>query len=230
LAENELIITKADKGKAIIILTNEDYTQKANNFIQENKFVLINNDPTENYQKAIKHTMTQCNDIIPKENKWKYINMNPTPPTLRATIKLHKQNTPIRPIINLRNAPAYELARHLTGILHDRLHLPNTYNIQNSIHLITDLQSIEINEDMRICLFDIDNMYTNIPKVEVLNIIKSIMESDPETKKAELEEIIKIFKSMMEENYFPFNQQYYKQTEGSVMGATTSAILAEVYF
>jgi hypothetical protein len=63
--------------------------------------------------------------------------------------------------------------RHLTGILSDRLHLPNTYNIQNSVHLTTDLQSIEINEDMRICSFDIQNMYTNIPKVEVLNIIKN---------------------------------------------------------
>jgi hypothetical protein len=194
LAKNELIITKADKGKTIVILTMENYTQKVNNFIQENQFVLINNDPTKNYQKAIKHTMTQCNNIIPKENKWKYINMNPTAPTLRATIKLQKQNTPIRPIINWRNAPAYELERHLTGILHDRLHLPNTYNIQNSTHLTTDLQSIEINEDMRICSFDIENMYTNIPKVEVLNIIKNILKS-------------------MEQNYFRFNQQYYKQKD-----------------
>jgi hypothetical protein len=163
----------------------EDYKQKVNNLLQENQFILINNAPTKNYQKAIKHTLTQCNNIIPEENKWKYINMNPTAPTLRATIKLHKQNTPIGPIINWRNVPAYELARHLSGILRDRLHLPNTCNIQNSVHLNTDLQSIEINEDMRICPFDIENTYTNIPKVEVLNIIENIMESDPEIKKAE---------------------------------------------
>jgi hypothetical protein len=43
---------------------------------------------------------------------------------------------------------------------------------------------------MRICPFDIENMYTNIPKVEVLNIIENIMESDPEIKEAEQEEII----------------------------------------
>jgi hypothetical protein len=45
------------------------------------------------------------------------------------------QNTPIRPIINWRNAPAYELAKYLTKTLHTCLHLPNIYNIQNSIHL-----------------------------------------------------------------------------------------------
>jgi hypothetical protein len=37
--------------------------------------------------------------------------MNPTAPKFHATIKLHKENTPIRPIINWRNAPAYELAK-----------------------------------------------------------------------------------------------------------------------
>jgi hypothetical protein len=54
LVENELIITKADKGKTIVILTTGDYMKKVNNFIQENQFVLLNNDPTQNYRKAIK--------------------------------------------------------------------------------------------------------------------------------------------------------------------------------
>jgi hypothetical protein len=72
-------------------------------------------------------------------------------------------------------------------------------------------------------------MNTNIPKLEVLNIIKNILQNDPETKKADQEEIINILKSMMEQNYFQVNQQYYKQIEGLAMGAPTSAILAEVY-
>jgi hypothetical protein len=32
-----------------------------------------------------------------------------------------------------------------------------------------------------------------------------------------------------EQNYFQFDQQYYKQTEGLAMGAPTSAISAETY-
>jgi hypothetical protein len=56
-----------------------------------------------------------CNNIIQKENTWKYTNMNPTAPTLHATVKLHKENKPIRPIINWKGAPAYELAEQLTN-------------------------------------------------------------------------------------------------------------------
>jgi hypothetical protein len=33
----------------------------------------------------------------------------------------------------------------------------------------------------------------------------------------------------MEQNYFQFNQQYYKQTDGLAMGVPTSAILSETY-
>jgi hypothetical protein len=52
------------------------------------------------------------------------------------------------------------------------------------------------------------------------------MERDPEIKKAEQGELINILKSMMEQDYFRFNQQYYNQTEGLAMGVPTSTILA----
>jgi hypothetical protein len=55
------------------------------------------------------------------------------------------------------------------------------------------------------------------------------MENEAEIKKAKQEEIINILNSMMEQNYFRLNQQYYKQTEGLARGAPASAILAEVY-
>jgi hypothetical protein len=33
----------------------------------------------------------------------------------------------------------------------------------------------------------------------------------------------------MEENYFQFDQQYYKETDGLAIGAPTSSVLAETY-
>jgi hypothetical protein len=49
--------------------------------------------------------------------------------------------------------------------------------------LITDLKIIELNKDTRLCSFDITNMYTNIPKIEVINIIKKILENNNEIEK-----------------------------------------------
>jgi hypothetical protein len=40
--------------------------------------------------------------------------MNPTAPTIKGLIKIHKEHAPIRPIINWRNAPAYKVTKMLT--------------------------------------------------------------------------------------------------------------------
>jgi hypothetical protein len=91
--------------------------------------------------------------------------MNPIAPNLYATIKLHKENKHIRPIINWKNAPAYEIAKQVSRTLHYYLQLPYTCS---EFHPTTDRHKIiELNKDTRLCTFDITNMYTNIPKTEL---------------------------------------------------------------
>jgi hypothetical protein len=72
-------------------------------------------------------------------------------------------------------------------------------------------------------------MYTNIPAVDTITIITNILEDNPRIDVSKQKEIIHILKTVTEQNYFQFDQQYYKQTEGLAMGAPTSAILAETY-
>jgi hypothetical protein len=57
ICKNKLIVTKADKGKTLVILTEEKYKHKIINFIQHNQFIMINKDPTQQYQKIIKQTL-----------------------------------------------------------------------------------------------------------------------------------------------------------------------------
>ena len=228
ISENKLTITKADKGKTLVILTQDEYKHKVKSFIQDNQFQKIRNDPTQQYQKMVKQTLKQCNNIIQKEHRWRYTNMNPIAPNLHATIKLHKQNTPIRPIINWKNAPAYELAKQLSKTLNIYLQLPNAYNVRNSMQLMTDLKDIVINKDMKLCSFDIENMYTNIPKIGIKDIINKTLENLGTETNIQKETMI-MLNTIMEQNYFQFEQENYKQVDGLAMGAPTSSILAETY-
>jgi hypothetical protein len=52
--------------------------------------------------------------IIQKDERWKYINLNPNPPTIRGLIKIHKEDSPIRSVVNWKSAPAYKLAKMLS--------------------------------------------------------------------------------------------------------------------
>jgi hypothetical protein len=67
VSTNKLTITKADKGKTILILTQEEYENKVKKFVQDNNFTLIITTPTQHYQKTTKQTLKQCNIIIQKK-------------------------------------------------------------------------------------------------------------------------------------------------------------------
>jgi hypothetical protein len=65
------------------------------------------------------------------------------------------------------------------------------------------------------CSFDIENMYTNIPTLDTINIrvISNILKDNPQNNENIQKEILHITQTIMEQNYFKFNQQYYKLAE-----------------
>jgi hypothetical protein len=67
------------------------------------------------------------------------------------------------------------MAKFVTKTLKETLNLRFTYNIKNSIQLIEDLNTIPINENTRICSFDVKDMYTNIPQQDATHIIHNIL-------------------------------------------------------
>jgi len=64
--------------------------------------------------------------IIQKDERWKYINLKPIPPTIRGLVKIHMEDCPIKPTVNWKNAPAYKLAKMLSKKLWN-IHSPTTH-------------------------------------------------------------------------------------------------------
>jgi hypothetical protein len=67
------------------------------------------------------------------------------------------------PIVNWKYTPAYNIAKFITKTIKET-DLLYTYTMNNSVKLINN---ISINENARIYLFDIRDMYTNIPQQDV---------------------------------------------------------------
>jgi hypothetical protein len=100
---------------------------------------------------------------------------NPPPPVINGLIKLHKENNPIRPVINMRTSPTYKLAGFTSKCLSRLLNLPFSFNVKNSPQLIQDLSELKIEPQFKMCSFDISNMYTNIPTESLPGITKDIL-------------------------------------------------------
>jgi hypothetical protein len=104
-AENA-IITQADKDKTIVIIYSKEYSEKVHSFLTSNNCNILTKDRTEKFQKQIRKTVQESNQIIDKRQIKYLTQMKAAPPKLKAQLKLHKRVIPIRPIINKRKAPA----------------------------------------------------------------------------------------------------------------------------
>jgi hypothetical protein len=113
LSNAKAIITEADKGNSMIIMYESDYTKNVQDFISNNNFELVPRDVTKKLQRDIKTTIKDCEVIFPNQDKWKHTAPNPTTPTLKGLIKVHKAESPIRPVVNWTNAPTYKSAKLL---------------------------------------------------------------------------------------------------------------------
>jgi hypothetical protein len=141
LTKNNAVITKADKGRSVVITYAHDYHKKIMQFICSSNFDTVPHDPINRFKKVLPFNITNCPLLIPQDQKWRYVNLNPTPPTIRGLIKLHKQGHPIRPIVNWTNAPAYKTAKLLTQKLatyspsvHFQYKNPLTFNCRSQRH------------------------------------------------------------------------------------------------
>jgi hypothetical protein len=98
-ADNEAMITRADKGNTTVILPTQNYETKLQDFLRNNDFHTSTTDPTTifhtsttdpttTFQTQIRTTIRQSPTPIPKEYRWKYINMNLSAPLHQRSNKV----------------------------------------------------------------------------------------------------------------------------------------------
>ena len=118
-----------------VIIPTKQYESKITEFIEARDFHSTTKEPTSSFQSLIRKTINNSKTLIPPETKWEHINMNPSAPSLKGLIKLHKPEHPIRPVVNWQRAPAYNLARLFTQKIRLLAPLPSRYNLPTISHI-----------------------------------------------------------------------------------------------
>jgi len=123
------MITKADKGNTIIIIViySNDYNKKVNIFITENNFNLITNGITHKLQKEIRNAIRGSTNFMPKDKRWQFVNLNPSIPSIRGLIKIHKTEAPHTTHSQLEKQPRLQSSQNA--------HQQTTHIHYTTIHL-----------------------------------------------------------------------------------------------
>ena len=232
-SNTSIVILPADKGRSTVILNRDDYLEKYMDQINNGPYQLLKKDPTTKIKvKTLKQLkVLKDNEFI--DNKLCYY-LKPTDspaPRFYCQPKIHQPGAPIRPIVSYSGSPLYNLNKYIANILKTYAKHENN-NAKNSTAFSSYIRNVPIEDDEIMVSFDVTSLYTNIPIIDTLNIIKDCVASDDQfTRKTAIpqDKFLHLVNLVLTTTWYTFNSQFYQQTNGVAMGGPASSITAELY-
>ena len=230
--DNRIILT-ADKGVALVVLNKEDYIEKAEHLLNQQTYRKIKEDPTPKQKSKLIKLLKKikAEGGISEE---KYKKMYPTgagSPKFYGLPKIHKQDTPLRPIVSSTGTVSYNTSKELAHILKPLVGW-TSHHLKNTKDFIEQIKDVKLLQDETIISYDIKTLFTSVPLQPVINIIKNKLENDKDLKlrtSMSIEHITSLLEYCLKSTYFVFRGQYYEQLEGAAMGSPLSPIIANLY-
>ena len=198
----------------------------------------LTDDPTAKYKRKLVNILSALKKGGKiSEAKYKYL--YPTAenvPRLYYTPKIHKNNCPLRPIVDYTGTIGYNTSRWLADIL-GGLVGKTKHHVQNSKHLAEELQSVIIEEEDILNSHNVVSLFTNTPIDQVLEIVKTRLENESILRdynknndtNLESDDVVQLLDFILTTTYFTFRDKIYRQLFGTAMGSPVSPIAANIF-
>lgn len=134
----------------------------------------IKTDPINSFQNTLRHAVHKNRILNPGNQKWKYINLKSSSPNFRELLKIHEWDASMRPAMNFRNAPGYNLDKFLTYILESYISIHNAFHVTTPSSLTKDLKDLQMKKKMA----SLDAKYTKVSTNKVMDIINLILHNN----------------------------------------------------
>ena len=232
-SKSDIVILSADKGNCTVIMNQTDYDQKAKALLNTDAYVTVRNDPTKTLQSKVQREWRAMKDkyAIPRHS---YLKIYPSGSNLSRFYglpKIHKENTPLRPIVSGCGSPTHKMAQHLAQILKPLAGNTDSL-IRNSSHFAEEINNEIVRENEELVSFDVENMYGNINVDQAMEITGEYLSNDPTLKDRtpySVSDILKLLNLCLKNTYFSYRGTIYKQVKGLSMGSPVSPIVADLF-
>ena len=176
--DKEIIITKADKGNAVVIQNKTDYLEKVHKLLTSTgKFKELKKDVTISreeefikYLRSINSSSQKGSGEISDEVYKEIMPFGSRPGIIYGLPKIHKEGAPVRPIISAIGTYTYKTAKYLNRILTEYT-TENDCIIKDTFDFVNRVSKLKTNTTERIVSFDVESLFTNIPTDVVLRWI-----------------------------------------------------------
>ena len=175
LKENDLLAVPFDKGIGICIMQKDLYHEKLGKIINLPQF-----------EKVVKKRKNEKSPVLKEEERVRnilkslktegkitdelYDSLCPRgsqPARLYGLAKVHKKDTPVRPVLSMPGSAYHKVAEAVA----EWLSVVPDCKINSSTKTISDsLKSVKLNDDEELVSFDVTSLYTNVPVQEAINV------------------------------------------------------------
>ena len=173
--DEDLIITKPDKGRGVVLLDKKDYISKMELILSDSlKFKMDKKQINRSHlleQKVDKQLKLLFNNN--SISQFVYEQLKPVGtniPRLYGLPKIHKDNIPLRPILSMVKSPTHALAKFLVGKIKPVEAIICNHNAGDSFQFAKNMREMNIKGRKRASL-DVVSLFTNVPIVETIKII-----------------------------------------------------------
>ncbi|CAH8432023.1 unnamed protein product [Dicrocoelium dendriticum] len=234
LQKNEdLIITKPDKGSGTVLMDRADYIKKMKMILSDtSRFVRCEQqkDKTECVEnQLIKCLKSLVNDgAITKETYDRLRPIGTITPRLYGLPKIHKPDTPLRPILDMRNSPYHNIAQWLTKMLNPIRQMIAPHRLADTFQFINEIRDMNVQEH-RMFSLDVVSLFTNVPLIETVNYLCSYIDQHGINIGIGSNQLKELILRCTYNVQFQFNSEFYRQVDGVAMGSPLGPLLADIY-
>ena len=183
--------------------------------------------PLNNFLKSLKST-----SIIDDATYKQLYVTGSGPGILYGLPKVHKanfrDNFPFRPIFAAYKTAPCKLAKFLVPIL--ATFTSNEYTVDNSHSFVRQITSVPNADNYFMASFDVENLFTNIPLAETIDIcIQSLFSDSNSTAGMDKNQFRTFLQKSVLNSFFMFNDKLFKQIEGLRMGLPLGPSFANIF-
>ena len=220
---DDIVITKADKGGAVVINSVKEYIKEADRQLGDKNFYKkMSHNPTSEHAALVDNAIDnlKLRGVLEDKTAKKLKTDNPKTPRFYLLPKIHKPNNPGRPVVSSIGCHTEKISQYVDHHLQPLNKALPSY-VQDTTDFLKKLDNLseDLPKDAILVTMDVRSLYTNIPNQEGIEAVKSYFRARSKPGDGFLSQVIATFLSLiLTLNNFVFNDDNYVQVNGASMG------------
>ena len=230
LSKNNLLAVPFDKGIGYCLMPKQTYEQKLNPILNLPQFEKYR-DKRKNAKSPVWKEEERVMEVLNRLKRDGKISdelfndikpVGSQPPRLYGLAKVHKPDTPLRPIVSMPGAAYHKIAKKVASWLS----VVPECRINTSTQKVSRMIQTDIGNDELLISFDVTSLYTNVPVIDSIEYCADLLFKTVNMQFIDKDTFITLAKLAVCNVVFSTHDGFYTQKDGLAMGSPPAPHLA----